>query len=173
VALRLPWVAPASHHAANRTRRDRVQAICEHLSSLDAQARQRWFGHAWQQYNDLRAKGILEDREVLQRFRTAQPELFGDDFYAMGNRVNFWTCLDERDSAQVIERALTTDYEGSHTLFVNDDRNWTGLPSRTLVELFYPDVMELKTPLEGSATLVSIDRAQSLLGFQVEYSFGV
>ncbi len=90
----------------------------------------------------------------------------------MGSRVNFWTCLDERDLAQAMELALVKPYEGSHTLFVNDDHNWTGVPSRTLARLFYPDVAEFKSPLEGTSTLVSIDRVQDLLGFKVEYSFG-
>ena len=89
----------------------------------------------------------------------------------MSNRVNFWTCLDERDSAQAIELALVKSYAGSHTLFVNDDHNWTGVPSRTLAALFYPDVV-FKTPLDGTSTLVSIDRVRDLLGFKVEYSFG-
>jgi UDP-glucose 4-epimerase len=172
VAYRLPWVAPASHHTVNPGRQARVQAIIERLNALNAEERSRWYQNTWQQFNALRAQGILEDRQVAQRIRAEQPELLGDDYFAMGGRVNFWTCLDERDSAQAMELALVKPYEGSHALFVNDDHNWTGVPSRTLVELFYPDVTDFKSPLDGTCTLVSIDRVRNLLGFKVEYSFG-
>ena len=173
VAYRLPWVTPASYHEAIPQRREWAQALVERLAALNAEARSRWYENAWQQYNALRAQGILEDRQAAQRIKAEHPELLGDDYHAMSNRVNFWTCLDERDSAQAIELALVKPYEGSHTLFVNDDHNWTGVPSRTLADLFYPDVTEFKSPLEGTSTLVSIDRVRDLLGFKVEYSFGV
>ena len=172
VAYRLPWVAPASYHEVNPGRQARVRAMVERLSALSVEERSRWYEQAWRQYNELRARGILEDRQVAQQIKSEQPELLGDDYFAMGSRVNFWTCLDERDSAQAIELAVVTPYEGSHTLFVNDKLNWTGIPSRTLAELFYPDVTELKTPLQGTSTLVSIDRVRVLLGFKVEFSFG-
>lgn len=172
VAYRLPWVAPAGYHDLNPKRQLRVRAIVERLAALSAEERWQWYQHAWQQYNDLRAQGILEDRALAQQIKSEQPELLGDDYFVMGSRVNFWTCLDERDSAQAIELALVKSYEGSHALFVNDDQNWTGLPSRTLAELFYPDVADFKSPLVGASTLVSIDRVRDLLGFNVEYSFG-
>ncbi len=173
VAYRLPWVAPAGYHAVNPGRQARVRALVERLSALSVEEHRRWYEHAWEQYNALRAEGILEDHQVSQRIKAERPELLEDDYFAMGNRVNFWTCLDERDSAQAMELALVKPYEGSHTLFVNDDHNWTGVPSLTLARLFYPDVAEFKSPLEGTSTLVSIDRVKDLLGFKVEYSFGV
>ncbi len=172
VALRLPWVAPASFHPNNPTRQQRIAALCEQLARLDSAQRRAWFDASWAGYNQLRAAGVMEDRALAQRLKAAQPERFGDGWYAMGSRVNFFTCVDERDSAQAIELGLTAPYEGSHSLFVNDDQNWTGVPSATLAELFYPDVSEIKRPLEGGATLVSIERAKKLLGFKVEYTFG-
>ena len=172
VAYRLPWVTPASHHEVNPQRQARLQVMIERLTALSGEERSRWFENAWQQYNALRAQGMMEDRQVAQRIRSEHAEFLGDDFFAMGSRVNFWTCLDERDSAQAIELALVKPYEGSHTLFVNDDHNWSGVPSRTLAELFYPDVTDFKSSLAGTSTLVSIDRVRDLLGFKVEYSFG-
>jgi nucleoside-diphosphate-sugar epimerase len=171
VALRLPWVAPAAYHQANPARQQRLRRQVDALLALSAEERGRWYAGAWDHFNELREMGVLEDFELMQNLRTAEPDWFGDDWQAMMNRVNFFTCLDERDSAQAVELALTGSYEGSHTLFVNDDHNWTGVPSATLAEVFYPDVREFKTPLEGTGTLVSIQRAQELLGFKVEYSF--
>ena len=58
-------------------------------------------------------------------------------------------------------------------MFINDRLNWTGVETRVLVDLFYPDVPELKTPLPGCESLVSIDRARDLIDFEPEYTFGV
>ena len=91
---------------------------------------------------------------------------------SMSNRVNFFVALDERDSAQAIEKGLTASYSGSHVLFINDSRNWTGVDSRLLAELFYPDVTVFKKELVGDETLVSIDAARRLISFEPEYSFG-
>ena len=85
-------------------------------------------------------------------------------------RNNFWPSLDSRDSAQAIEQALLGDYEGSHPLYVNDSRNFVDLPSEDLARVFFPDVAARAQPLRGAQTLVSIDAARALLGFEPAYS---
>jgi nucleoside-diphosphate-sugar epimerase len=85
-------------------------------------------------------------------------------------RSNFWASIDARDSAQAFEKGLLADYEGSHALFVNDSHNAVGIDSETLARLFFPEVKARKHPLQGTETLVSIDRAQALLGFEPCYS---
>ena len=85
-------------------------------------------------------------------------------------RSNFWASIDARDSAQAFEQGLLADYEGSYALFVNDSHNATGIDSETLVQVFFPDVEARKHPLQGTETLVSIDRARTLLGFEPQYS---
>ncbi|HEY9076196.1 MAG TPA: NAD(P)-dependent oxidoreductase [Anaerolineaceae bacterium] len=172
VALRLPWVAPQTYRPRHSERQKPVQALVERLLALSADERTHWFHEAWTRYNELRAQGMQEDRQVYMSLKERHPEWFGEALSAMSNRVNFWTMLDERDSAQAIEKSLTASYEGSHVLFVNDDKNWTGVPSQTLAELFYPDVTQFKKPLTGLDTFVSIEKARQLIGFEVEYSFG-
>ena len=172
VALRLPWVAPRSMHERNSERQKTLGGLCERLLKLSADERADWFSSAWKKYNEIRALGVLENRPLSDQLKLDHPEWFGDGWYAMMNRVNFFTCLDERDSAQAIEKGLLGSYEGHHPLFVNDDQNWTGIPTRTLIDLFYPDVTRFKKTLSGTDTLVNIDRARQLLGFEVEYSFG-
>ncbi len=171
-ALRLPWVAPASYHSKIGERREGVQRLVDKLLALPAAKRRAWFEAAWQQYNNMRAMGAQEDPTVSQRMRQEHPEWFGEEWQAMVSRVNFFTMLDERDSAAAIEKALTSRYGGSHPLHINDSQNWTGIPSQTLADLFYPDVTSFKKPLQGFDTLVSIERARELLGFEVHYSFG-
>ena len=124
------------------------------------------FSSAWKKYNEIRALGVLENRPLSDQLKLDHPEWFGDGWYAMMNRVNFFTCLDERDSAQAIEKGLLGSYEGHHPLFVNDDQNWTGIPTRTLIDLFYPDVTRFKKTFSGTDTLVNIDRAPATAGLR-------
>ena len=88
----------------------------------------------------------------------------------MSARFNFWASLDERDSAQAIEKSLTADCEGSHALFVNDSHNWLLYDTERLLGLFFPDVGRRRRAIRGSESLVSIDRARELIGFEPEHS---
>jgi hypothetical protein len=85
-------------------------------------------------------------------------------------RSNFWTSVDARDSAQALEKGLLADYTGSHALFINDSHNATGVESETLIRVFFPKVRTRKRPLQGTDTLVSIDKARELIEFEPEHS---
>lgn len=85
-------------------------------------------------------------------------------------RSNFFTSIDARDSAQAIERGLLAQYEGSHPLYVNDVQNCIGIESEALARLFFPDVERRTRPLTGTETLVSVDAARALIGFEPEHS---
>lgn len=86
----------------------------------------------------------------------------------MGSYSNFFTQIDARDSAQAFEKALLAAYEGSHPLFVNDSLNRYLVDSCELARLFFPEA-EVRPALSGAATLVSIDRARSFIGFEPEH----
>ena len=87
-------------------------------------------------------------------------------------RTDFWTRIDERDSAQAVERSLLADVEGCHTLFANDSHNYTGVPSVVLARLFLPEAEVREAALPGTASLVSIEAARKLIGFEPEHSVG-
>lgn len=171
VALRLPYVAPETYFTPNQERQKWARGLCDRLMNLPDEARRAWFDHAWSKYNQIRALGFHQNRALSKQMRTDHPEWFGDEWMAINNRVNFWTCLDERDSAQAVDKSLRADISGSHVLFVNDDHNWTGVPTQVLAGLFYPDVKTFKKELTGTDSLVSIDKARRLIGFEIEYSF--
>ena len=84
-------------------------------------------------------------------------------------RSNFWTSIDARDSAQAIEKGLLADYAGCHSLFVNDSENLVGVESELLARTFFPDVPARRRPIRGAESLVSIDRARGLIGFEPEH----
>ena len=86
------------------------------------------------------------------------------------DRFNLWAFVDERDVAQALEKGLNASYDGAHTLFITDRHNWAGYDSMSLVRFFFPEVSESSIALSGSETLLSIDKARALIGFEPEYS---
>ncbi len=172
VALRFPYVVPADGNSFVTERNQRTRAFTERLQNYSPAELRAWFEPCWEKFNAWRALGSLEDPDAFQKIGAGQLPLPAEDFSAMLNRVNFFTMVDERDAAQALQRGLEVEYGGSQALFITDSQNWMGLPSRLLARLFYPDVQTFKTPLEGRASLVSIERARQLLGYQVEHSFG-
>lgn len=173
VALRFPYVAPVTFYATINDRRDKIQEFCDHLKRQTIEQRQRWFEKASAQFNQIRLQGALENREIYQQSWSSLDDEFRTNWMVMSNRVNLWACVDARDAAQAVEKGLVANFEGSYALFINDDHNFAGIPSLTLAELFYPDVKTFKKALADTDSLVSIDRARRLLGFEVEYSFGI
>ena len=80
---------------------------------------------------------------------------------------DFWTHLHVQDAAVSIERALSADYEGCQPFYIADPENGLGVPSRDLVNLFYPDVNVWKRDIRGSQTLLNCEKAKSVLGFEI------
>lgn len=93
-------------------------------------------------------------------------------FYAF-DRFDYWVNLDDRDAAQAIEKSVTSDYEGSHPLFVMAPNNTLGISSRKLAETFYPEVVTWKKDIQGAEALVSSDRARALIGFDPQYQLSL
>ena len=116
----------------------------------------------------------FREKRVLQQPTSMWPELgweFKDaDVRLLSGRANFWASLHAEDSAQAFEKAMLAEVEGCQPLFVNDAHNSTGVESEILAHLFFPDVIERKAALSGTQSLVSIDKAQRLIGFSPEHS---
>jgi nucleoside-diphosphate-sugar epimerase len=79
---------------------------------------------------------------------------------------NYWTWVDARDSARAFALGVEADYEGAHTLFINDRVNCLRMPSRELAARFYPEVTDWREPVEADEALVSCRRAKQILGWQ-------
>ena len=89
----------------------------------------------------------------------------------MNGRYNLWAFIDVHDLADAFVKALTVDYSGAHTVFVNHDNNWTSYPAATLADLFHFDVPEVRPSLDGKQALVSNQRAKDLFGFSAPFSY--
>ncbi|MGC9468388.1 MAG: NAD-dependent epimerase/dehydratase family protein [Anaerolineae bacterium] len=165
VFLRLPGVYEVTEENEDRVQQWRTRTIeaYQELLSKPEDEQRRLAQEIIAQHDALRAERAFEARRNWRELR---------DLHHAGimfSYSNFWASIDARDSAQAIELGLLADYEGSHPLWVNDSHNSAGVPTQKLVELFYPDV-PLTHPLEGTETLVSIDKARTLLGFEPAYS---
>jgi nucleoside-diphosphate-sugar epimerase len=161
--LRLPAVAMPPHTGEESIRRTVALLRLEFaaLKALPPAERSRkveeWMGL------------LLKTRAARAAEHPPNPGFYSD-IPLMGARQDFWAAVDDRDSAQAIEKALTVPYEGCHTLFINDSHNWAGIPSEELVEVLFPKVKTWKRRVEGTESLVSIERARKLLGYEPEFS---
>jgi nucleoside-diphosphate-sugar epimerase len=83
---------------------------------------------------------------------------------------NLWGYIDARDCAQAVRKALEVDFTGAdHFIIANADTVMeTG--SADLMRQVYPDV-PLRKELTGTETLLSIDKARRVLGYEPEYSW--
>ena len=162
-SLRLPAVAmpPGSGEESIRGTVGRLRAEFAALKALSPAERAR-------KVDDWMAR-LLKTREARTVEHPPRPT-FSSDLPLMIGRQDFWTAVDDRDAAQGVEKALTVPYEGCHVLFLNDSHNWAGIASVELVEYLYPKVKTWKRPVAGTESLVSIERARKLLGYEPEYS---
>jgi nucleoside-diphosphate-sugar epimerase len=85
-------------------------------------------------------------------------------------RWNLWGYIDTRDGAQAVLKALEAKRPGFDTFVIANADTVVDRPSAELAAEFFPNV-ELKRPVSGSETLLSIDKARRLLGYEPAYSW--
>jgi nucleoside-diphosphate-sugar epimerase len=86
-------------------------------------------------------------------------------------RWNLWGYVDARDVAQAARRALEADVAGAEIAIVAAADTVMPRPSAELLARVYPGV-PLRRPIEGRETLLSIDHARELLGYEPEHRWG-
>lgn len=172
VALRFPAVYASTFRASETSSRYRqaMTSLLDKLAALPETERRERLAFARQGALEWRKQRPLEFKDGKRPEplpRETEDELL-ISAYAM-DRFNFWSFIDVRDAAQSLEKGVTAPYEGAHALFVNSRHNWLDYDSMSLVRLFFPDSRVLQGALAGSSTLVSIDKACALIGFEPEY----
>jgi len=110
----------------------------------------------------LRISNIMEPPDYA-RFETWQ-----DD--ARIRRWNLWGYVDVRDVAQAVARSLEADVPGAEVAIIAAADTCMRRPSADLMAEVYPGV-ELRRPVEGRETLLAIERARSMLGYDPAYSW--
>ncbi len=110
----------------------------------------------------LRFSNVMEPADYA-RFPS-----FDDD---PGSRKwNLWGYIDARDGAQAVRLALESDLTGTEIFIIANADTVLSRPNADVIEEFFPGV-EVRDGIGEHETLLSIDKAKRLLGYQPAYSW--
>ncbi|HEY9375758.1 MAG TPA: NAD(P)-dependent oxidoreductase, partial [Jiangellaceae bacterium] len=85
-------------------------------------------------------------------------------------RWNVWSYIDARDGAQAVRRAIELDTTGFDVFIIANADTVMRRPNDELIAEEFPGVA-LKRPVEPNETLLSIDKARRVLGYEPQYSW--
>jgi nucleoside-diphosphate-sugar epimerase len=110
----------------------------------------------------LRFSNVMETRDY-ESFPSydADPHL---------RKFNMWGYIDARDDAQAVRRALDHDATGLNVFIVANADTVMNRSSADLIAEVYPGV-PIHKPLGEHETLISIDKARRVLGFEPQFSW--
>jgi nucleoside-diphosphate-sugar epimerase len=169
VQLRLPFVYSAAEwfHSSGRDIAVEHAALrAQFLASSAADLRSA-ADTALARRAQIRSQRMTEHPEMPFLPTEGPPDLA--TWLAFGH-TDFWAVISAEDAAQAFERALCAKYDGSHPLYVCEAENMLGVPSAQLAQLFFAD-SALMQPIDGTATLLSHQRAAQLLGYAPTMTF--
>ncbi|GHJ45831.1 UDP-glucose 4-epimerase [Catellatospora sp. TT07R-123] len=83
---------------------------------------------------------------------------------------NLWSYIDGRDGAQAVRLALEYQVPGLEVFIIANADSVMDRPSAELARELFPQV-PWKRPVEGTQTLLSIDKARRLLGYEPRHSW--
>ena len=83
---------------------------------------------------------------------------------------NLFGYVDVRDCALACHLALTADVTGADTMIIAAADSIIDRPSRELAEEIFPG-LEFRSEVEGTDTLLSIEKARRVLNYQPQYSW--
>src|SRR5438093_11106553 len=83
---------------------------------------------------------------------------------------NLWSYIDARDGAQAVRRALEHEATGMDVFIIANADTVMSRPNDALIAETFPGVT-LKRPVKSNETLLSIDKARRVLGFDPVHSW--
>jgi hypothetical protein len=83
---------------------------------------------------------------------------------------NFLMYLDGRDLSDAVVCSFNASFEGSHDIFIADDKNMLGIESTKLAALVYPGVRIDFDRLHDYDALVDFRAAEKIVGFRAKHS---
>ncbi len=116
---------------------------------------------------ELTAVG-LRFSNVMDPADYAQFPAFDDD--PALRQWNVWGYIDARDGAQAVRLALTADLRGREVFVIANADTVMSRSSRELAAQVFPD-LEVRKDLTEHETLLSIDKARRVLGFDPQHSW--
>jgi UDP-glucose 4-epimerase len=142
------------------SRPESMYAVVKHLEEELAGKLVRWDPQL--SITGLRFSNVLTEADYAQ-----QPEWEADPSL---RRWNLWGYIDTRDGALAVLRALENAGPGFDTFIIANADTVVARDSADLVAEYFPGV-ELKRPLVGNETLLSIDKARRILHFEPQHSW--
>src|SRR3954470_22835603 len=92
------------------------------------------------------------------------------DADARARKWNLWGYIDARDGAQAVRKALEYDVTGTDVFIVANADTVMSRPNEELLAEVFPGVA-VKRPFGPNETLLSIDKARRLLGYEPQHSW--
>ncbi len=83
---------------------------------------------------------------------------------------NLWSYIDARDGAQAVVRALDYQTPGFDSFVIANSDNVMTRSSADLMTEFFPDT-EFRSPVDGTQSLISTEKARRLLGWTPQHSW--
>ncbi|HEY5230105.1 MAG TPA: NAD(P)-dependent oxidoreductase [Galbitalea sp.] len=142
------------------SRPESMYSVVKHLEEELATKLCRWDPEL--SITGLRFSNVLDETDYENQAKwEADPTL---------RRWNLWGYIDKRDGALAVLRALENGKPGFDTFIIANADTVVDRPSADLVAEYFPKV-ELKRPLEGNETLLSIDKARRILKYEPQHSW--
>jgi nucleoside-diphosphate-sugar epimerase len=94
----------------------------------------------------------------------------GFDADSASRRWNLWGYIDARDGAQAIRKAIETEFTGAEAFIIANADTVMSRPNAELVAEQFPGV-ELRDGVGDNDTLLGIDKARRVLGYEPAYTW--
>jgi nucleoside-diphosphate-sugar epimerase len=94
------------------------------------------------------------------------------DADASARKWNLWSYIDARDAAQAVRLALLHEGAGMDVFIIANADTVMSRPNAELVQEIFPDV-EVRGDLGENNTLLSIEKARRILGYEPQHSWRI
>ncbi len=152
-----PYIPVDEEYAA---RPESTYSLVKHLEEQMAVELTRWDPEL--SITGLRFSNVM-DAEDYERFQS-----FDSDVRL--RKWNLWGYIDGRDGAQAVARALENGKPGFEAFIIANSDTVMSRSSASLAAEVFPDVKVIKD-LGEHETMLSIDKARRLLGFEPEHNW--
>jgi nucleoside-diphosphate-sugar epimerase len=152
-----PYIPVDEEYAA---RPESTYSLVKHLEEQMAAQFCRW-------NPQLKMIGLRFSNVMYPEDYAAFPSYNGEP---TARKWNLWAYIDARDGAQAVERALRHDATGVDVFIIANADTVMSRSSASLAAEVFPGV-EVRKALAEHETMLSIDKARRLLGYEPEHSW--
>lgn len=152
-----PYIPVDEEYAA---RPESTYSLVKHLEEQMAIELVRW-------HSDLKIIGLRFSNVMESEDYAAFPSYDAD---ARARKWNLWGYIDARDGAQAIQRSLDLEFTGFDRFIIAAADTVMSRPNAELIAEVFPGV-EVTREVGEHETLLSIEKARRVLGFEPEFSW--